>query len=105
MSSGCIASSKKPAPLANYVSIWLSPDEKRVAIERLEKGSGDIWLIDVARNTPTRFTFDPSWDFEPVWSPDGSRILFSSARDGPPNLYVKPASGSSNEELCSRQVL
>ena len=86
-------------PVGNYWSIWLSPDEKRVAVERLDKGTGDIWLIDIARNTPTKFTFDPAWDFAPVWSPDGSKIVFSSTRDGVPNLYVKPASGSGNEEL------
>jgi Tol biopolymer transport system component len=86
-------------PVGNYWSIWLSPDEKRVAVERLDKGTGDIWLIDIARNTPTKFTFDPSWDFAPVWSPDGSKIVFSSTRDGVPHLYVKPASGSGNEEL------
>jgi Tol biopolymer transport system component len=92
-------------PPGNYLSIWLSPDEKRVAVERLEKGSGDIWLIDIARNTPTRFTFDPAWDLAPVWSPDGSRIVFSSVRNGPPDLYVKPASGSSNEELLLKTSL
>ncbi len=86
-------------PVGNYWSIWLSLDEKRVAVERLDRGTGDIWLIDIARNTPTKFTFDPSWDFAPVWSPDGSKIVFSSTRDGVPNLYVKPVSSSGNEEL------
>jgi eukaryotic-like serine/threonine-protein kinase len=87
-------------PVGNYWSIWLSPDEKRVAVERLEKGTGDIWLMDIARNIPTKFTFDPGWDYAPVWSPDGSRIVFSSARgDGTAHLYVKPASSGSNEEL------
>jgi eukaryotic-like serine/threonine-protein kinase len=86
-------------PPANDYSISLAPDEKRMAVERLEKGSGDIWLIDLTRNTPTRFTFDPAWDLEPVWSPDGNTIVFASVRNGPPNLYTKPASGSSNEEL------
>jgi len=84
---------------ANDSAISLAPDEKRVAVERLEKGSGDIWLIDVARNTPTRFTFDPAWDLAPVWSPDGNKIVFGSVRNGPPNLYTKPVSGSSNEEV------
>ena len=86
------------APTNNY-SIALAPDEKRIAIERLEKGSGDIWLIDIARNTSPRFTFDPAWDLNPVSSPDGNTIMFASVRNGPPNLYVKFASGSSNEEL------
>jgi len=86
------------APGVNY-SIWLSPDEKRVAVEQLEKGSGDIWLIDIARSASARFTFDPAWDLAPVWSPDGNTIVFASARPGLPNLYAKPASGGTNEEL------
>jgi Tol biopolymer transport system component len=85
-------------PPGNYYSIWLSPDENRAAVEEERKGSQNIWLIDIARNTPTRFTFGPAWDFCPVWSPDGSRIVFTSGRTGPADLYVKPASGSSNEE-------
>jgi Tol biopolymer transport system component len=86
-------------PPGNYYSIWLSPDETRVAVERVEKNNTDIWLIDMARNTPTRFTFDLGFDRAPIWAPDGSRIVFSSTRSGPLDLYVKPASGSTSEEL------
>jgi len=86
-------------PPGRYYSIWLSPDENMVAVERAEKGNFDIWLTDIARNTPTRFTFDPSWDLAPIWSPDGSRIVFASGRAGVIDLYVKPASGSTSEEL------
>jgi Tol biopolymer transport system component len=86
-------------PPGNYYSIWLSPDEKRVAVERAEMSNIDIWLIDIARNSPTRFTFDPAPDRNPIWSPDRSRIVFASNRTGRVDLYVKPASGSSNEEL------
>jgi Tol biopolymer transport system component len=86
-------------PSGNYSSIWLSPDENRVSIVRNEKSIDNIWLIDIARNTPTRFTFVPAFDVNPVWSPDGSRIVFGSTRNGPTDLYVKPAGGSSNEEL------
>ena len=35
----------------------------------------------------------------PVWSPDGGRIIFASSRDGISNLYSKPTSGAKNEEL------
>jgi Tol biopolymer transport system component len=58
----------------------------------------DIWLIELARGAPTRFTFDPSFDIHPIWSPDGSRIVFASDRDGPMNLYQRAASGAGNDE-------
>jgi serine/threonine protein kinase/Tol biopolymer transport system component len=86
-------------PPGSYLSIGLSPEENSVAVERAEKGNFDIWLIDTARNTPTRFTFDPVWNRGPIWSPDASRIVFSSIRPILSDLYVKPASGSTNEQL------
>lgn len=43
----------------------------------------DIWLIDPARaDTATRLTFDPVGEGDPIWSPDGLQILFSSSRNG-----------------------
>ena len=87
-------------PPANYAVPWLSPDEKRVVFGRLEQQSGnaDIWIMELARGTLTRFTFDPALDLSPIWSPDGSRIIFASDRDGTPNLYLKAASGAGNDE-------
>ncbi len=87
-------------PPANYGAPWLSPDEKRVAFSRPEPQSGnpDIWLIELARGTLTRFTFVPSVNISPIWSPDGSRIVFSANRDGPMNLYQRAASGAGNDE-------
>ena len=86
---------------ANYSVPWLSPDEMRVTFSAAapQGGSGDIWLIELARGTLTRFTFDPAPDVSPLWSPDGGRILFTSERDGTPNLYQKAASGAGAEEL------
>ncbi|PWT89523.1 MAG: hypothetical protein C5B55_11275, partial [Blastocatellia bacterium] len=64
-------------PPGDYFNIYLAPDEKRAAasISSSQSGARDIWLLDVARGTPTRFTFDPAEDFLPIWSPDGSRIV------------------------------
>jgi dipeptidyl aminopeptidase/acylaminoacyl peptidase len=89
-----------PGPLGDYGFPALSPDEKRVAIDRDDAQTGmyDIWLLDLARGIPSRFTFDPANDVYPVWSPDGSRIVFSSNRDGAGNLYQKLSSGSVSEE-------
>lgn len=78
----------------------LSPDEKQVAILRTDlKSASDIWLVDLSRQSSSRFTFDPAMDTNPVWSPDGSRIVFSSNRSGQFDLYWKPSHGAGNEEL------
>ena len=77
----------------------LSPDGNRVAVQRSLSANLDIWLLDLARSTASRFTFDPAVDEFPIWSADGSRIVFDSNRDGQRNLYQKATSGAANEEL------
>jgi len=81
----------------------LSPDGMRLAVT---KGRGadasDIWLMDLSRGgASTRFTFGSASNKAPVWSPDGSRMIFSSNRDGPYNLYQKSANGVKDEEVLS----
>lgn len=80
---------------------WQSPDEKRIAFSRAElKQLPDIWLLDLARGTTMRFTFDAGAEAAPVWSRDGSHIFFASKRDGDKfNLYQKLSSGAGNDEL------
>ncbi|HEV8132988.1 MAG TPA: protein kinase [Acidobacteriota bacterium] len=89
------------APKGNYATPWLSPDEKRVAVGHVEPNArnSDIWLIELARGTPTRFTFGQRDSTTPIWSPDGSRVVFSSDRDGLMNLYQRAASGTGNDEI------
>jgi len=82
-----------------YTNPRLSHDGRRLAVSMEDsQGVGDIWLHDLERNTPTRFTFDPSADFTPLWSPDDSRVVFASARKGAGDLYQKDAAGTVNEE-------
>jgi Tol biopolymer transport system component len=92
-----------------YNAMALSPDGTRVAVSRNDpqavgrgfgtgRGNTDIWLHEFSRGTSTRLTSDPSVDAMAVWSPDGSRIIFFSDRDGIFNLYQKVSSGAGNEE-------
>src|SRR5262249_42114167 len=85
---------------AVLTDVELSPDGKRVAVSRTVNGNMDVWLIDAVRGVPTRFTFDAAFfDRQPVWSADGSHVVFASARKGPFSLYLKLSSGAGAEEL------
>jgi Tol biopolymer transport system component len=75
----------------------LSPDGRRAAVQRAVQRNTDIWLLDGARTS--RFTFDAALDRWPIWSSDGSRIVFTSTRKGQINLYQKPSSGAGAEAL------
>ncbi|MBI4474963.1 MAG: PD40 domain-containing protein [Acidobacteria bacterium] len=83
----------------NVLGPELSPDGRRVAVQRTTQNNQDVWLMDLARGGSVRFTVDVSNDGFPVWSPEGTRIAFASARKGPYNLYLKPSSGVGAEEL------
>jgi Tol biopolymer transport system component len=76
----------------------LSPDERRVAVQRTLQQGQDIWLMDLVRGGIAPFTFDKSNDSFPLWSPDGSQIAFVSGRMGPYNLYVRPANAAAEEK-------
>jgi Tol biopolymer transport system component len=80
-----------------YANPAISPDGTRVALAVGPATSRDIWILDVARGTRSRLTFDPASDDAPVWSPDGKNIAFSSNRSGSGELYVKSADGSGDE--------
>lgn len=86
---------------ANYQgSPALSPDGMRLAVTISSGKAYDIWLLDLSRGgAATRFTFGSAEDVAPVWSPDGSRIIFASGPKGSSaNLYQKPANGARDEE-------
>jgi eukaryotic-like serine/threonine-protein kinase len=90
-------------PTSEIASMALSPDGNRLAAEIINlNGTRDIWIYDTARGVPTRFTFDPANDVEPVWSPDGSTVYFASTRLGQSDLFRKPANGASPETLLLR---
>jgi Tol biopolymer transport system component len=76
----------------------LAPDGQRVAVGRNVQGNLDVWLIDVGRGVPSRFTFDVEADNAPLWSPDGSHVVFRSTRKGVHDVFEKPVSGTADEQ-------
>lgn len=75
----------------------VSSDGRRAAVYRNVQGNGDIWVLDGSRTS--RFTSDPAIEGFPLWSTDGSRIVFRSRRTGTWELYQKFSGGTGPEEL------
>ena len=77
----------------------MSPDGRHVALMRLVDGNSDVWLFDLRRRALSRLTTDASTDTNAIWSPDGSRIVFSSDRNGNVlDLYETSATGAGSDE-------
>ena len=79
----------------------LSPEEKRLAFRRVdpETGNHDLWILDLIRHTESRFTFRPTLDDDPIWSPDGEFVAYDANPGGVANIYKKRSTGAGNEEI------
>jgi serine/threonine protein kinase/WD40 repeat protein len=91
-------------PPADHYAPRLSPDGTRLAVGRLNPDStnGDIWVMDLARSIASRFTFEAADDVLPVWSPDGTRLFFSSSREGVQQLYQALSDRPGSEDSLLR---
>ena len=91
-----------------YGRAALSDDEKMVAVEVIDPHleTPDIWLIETERRVVSRFTSDPGAERMALWSPDGTRLVFSAPRNGnPPSLFEKMSAGGSEQPLFKSDQL
>jgi TolB protein len=76
-----------------------SPDGKKIAFyERVSfrsigEPNLEIFVMSLAGGTATQVTNSPGYDVQPSWSPDGSRIAFTSDRSGLPQIWTMNATG------------
>ncbi len=85
----------------------ISPDQKLIAFTvqtwSIEKNRSqtNIWLMDVQGRNSRRLTTADANDSGPVWSPDGSRIAFTSRRsdDEASALYILRLDGGEAEKV------
>jgi len=86
--------------LRGYWAPSISPNGQQLAVNI----DLDIYILEMYRETLTRFTFEGR-NHLPIWTADGKNLVFSSARDGHPNLFRKKADGSGKAEkvLFSKQ--
>jgi Tol biopolymer transport system component len=81
----------------------LSPDGKRAAVVRsvaVASDSNDLWIIDLTRALPTRFTSDPGSEIWPTWSPDSSQVAYGKAGQ----IYLRSLTGAQSTLLENPQL-
>ena len=87
-----------PAPPRVYGAPRLSPAGDRIALDvAADDGTSDIFIHDLAREASNRLTFE-GWNVNPLWSPDGRRVLFTSLRAAGFGLSRKAADGTGQVE-------
>jgi eukaryotic-like serine/threonine-protein kinase len=77
-----------------------SPDGKRIAVAIRSPSGGDVWLIDSETGSRSRLTVEGANAY-PVWTPDGSRVAFTSSRQDAETsgIYWTLTDGSGTAEL------
>jgi tRNA A-37 threonylcarbamoyl transferase component Bud32 len=83
--------------------VVLSPDGRRaVAKDAPYNVPGDLWMLDLASGSRTRFTFNKDVYSPAVWSSDGARIAYSAGRLGD-TIYEKAASGAGDAQVLLKE--
>jgi Tol biopolymer transport system component len=84
-----------------YSSPRVSPDGTRLVVQTTPAGTipilsaaATIWVYDLNRKTAIRRLTQQGKNFQPIWTPDSTRVTFASDRDGPMSIYWQPADGS-----------
>ncbi len=88
-------------PEAYYSDFRLSPDEKALAASMMDARTGtiDVWIDDLARGTSNRITgINALLKATPIWSPDGSQLMFRVSR-GVVEFHRRSAAGGGAEQV------
>ncbi len=88
---------KLESPPDEYRFPNISPDGTKIALTLYRDAAPDLFIWDLVRKTMMRLTFDEHNDVQPLWTPDGRRIIFWSGREGG-GIYEKAADGSGEVE-------
>jgi serine/threonine protein kinase/Tol biopolymer transport system component len=83
------------------VPLALSPDGHTLAFVTGSTEESTIWLQTLPGGTPTRFTFATGRNANPIWSSDGSRVLYAHQNQSGylTTSFVKQSNGAGQEEV------
>ncbi len=82
--------------------LWLrrndiSPDGKQIVFNY----KGNLYIVDAEGGKARQLTSNPAYDSDPMWTPDGKSIVFSSYREKGKDIYKVSAEGGSPERLTT----
>ena len=86
--------------IADYGNVELSPDGKHVAVALSDaaRRMRELWVYDIATGRRTMFSANPADENWLIFSPDGRRVVFNSARNGGLDLYQASSSAKKEEQ-------
>ena len=94
---------EEPLPLepAVYRIARVSPDGRRIALDRGRPGSRDVWIFEVDSGTARPLARSDGDDESPIWSPDGGQVIYTLGRGAEATLHARAASGDGAPERLS----
>ncbi|MCJ8191622.1 amidohydrolase family protein [Sphingomicrobium aestuariivivum] len=78
-----------------WISLDVSPDGNQIVFDLL----GDLYLLPITGGDAVPLATGHQWDMQPVFSPDGSEIAFTSDRGGGDNLWVMKRDGTEPRQV------
>ncbi|MFQ5631776.1 MAG: TolB family protein, partial [bacterium] len=82
-----------------WMNLDVSPDGKEIVFDLL----GDIYIMPITGGEAQALTEGPAWDVQPRFSPDGSKISFTSDRDGGDNIWIMNRDGSEPKQISKEK--
>ena len=88
--------------MAQESPLWLrrnsiSPDGKQIVFNY----KGDLYVVSSDGGRARQLTSNPAYDSDPIWTPDGKNIVFSSYRERSKDIFTIPHEGGSPKRLTS----
>ena len=84
----------------SYSDVRVSPDGTRaVVVRNYSPRESRLWLVDLQRGQASPLSAGHALNASPVWSPDSTRVVFSSNRDGPDDVFMKDVGDAAPERL------